>query len=355
MDARSSQPLLSVIVPVYKTERYLDECVRSILTQSLTDMEVILVDDESPDGAPAMCDAYAAEDSRVKVIHKRNAGLGHARNTGIDYATGRYVTFVDSDDILDPATFATAVSLMEEHGADMVRYACNRFVDGGGSGPESYDKAPVIFDTPDQLRSLALCIFDIPTPDHNVYDLGGSSCMAVYRMDIIRRFALRFENEREYLSEDYLFNFDYYRHSEKVVWIPRTYYHYRITPGSLTRKVDLNVMARVEKYCRYVSAKFKARDFTPDEQHYATGFYIRALRANMKFVFLSPDLTMAQKRRWFQERTADPYFRERCATYPWRGLPIKQRVLFNTVFNRRFYASYALIVGFSKLRKDKLK
>lgn len=350
------QPLVSVIVPVYRTERYLDECVQSLLGQTLRDIEIILVDDGSPDGCPAMCDAYAELDSRVKVVHKKNAGLGHARNTGIDHATGKYVAFVDSDDYLEPQTYATALREMEEHDADMVRFSCNRFTDGGERSPERYDGTPQVFDSPADLRQLALCVFDVPTPAHSRFDLGGSSCMALYRLDIIRRFGLRFVSERVYLSEDYIFNFDYYRHSRRVVWLPHTYYHYRVTPGGLTCRLNLEVMARVETYCRYMEGLFKARGFDSESDlHYATGFYIRALRANMRYIFNHPQLSMAEKRRWFEERTADPYFRSRCATYPWRGLPVKQRILFKTVFDRRFLASYLLIVGFSKLRKDKLK
>lgn len=88
----------SIIIPVYKVEQYLDECVRSVLCQTYPDFEVILVDDGSPDNCPAMCDGYAAEDSRVKVIHKTNGGLSDARNAGLKIATGDYVAFLDSDD-----------------------------------------------------------------------------------------------------------------------------------------------------------------------------------------------------------------------------------------------------------------
>lgn len=354
-DHQSHGPLLSVIVPVYKTERYLDSCVRSVLGQTLEDLELILVDDESPDGAPEMCDAYAAADPRVKVIHKKNAGLGAARNTGLEQATGKYVAFLDSDDIIEPQTYAESVALMESRGADMVRFRCNRFLDSGECSETTYDGEPVEFDTPDDIRSLALCIFDIPSPEMDRFDLGGSSCMAVYRHDLLSRHALRFENEREYLSEDYLFNFDYYRHASKVVWLPRTYYHYRITQGSLTRKLNLGVMDRVEHYCRHVEDIFRDRGFGEADMHYASGFYVRALRANMRFVFLSKELDRAGKKKWFDERTTDPAFVRRFGSYPWRHLPLKQRILFRAMAGRHFLLCYGLIVGFSRLRKDKLK
>ncbi len=95
-------PLFSIIIPIYKTELYLDRCVQSARRQSFSHIEIILVDDGSPDGCPAMCDAYAREDARVKVIHKPNGGLSDARNAGMEAATGDYLLFLDSDDYLEP-------------------------------------------------------------------------------------------------------------------------------------------------------------------------------------------------------------------------------------------------------------
>ena len=96
------QPKVSVVVPVYRVEQYLDRCMQSLLTQTLREIEIVLVDDGSPDLCPQMCDAYAAQDDRVRVYHKQNNGLGMARNDGMDRATGEYVTFVDSDDYVAP-------------------------------------------------------------------------------------------------------------------------------------------------------------------------------------------------------------------------------------------------------------
>ncbi|MBO5913406.1 MAG: glycosyltransferase family 2 protein [Clostridia bacterium] len=95
----------SIVVPVYGVEKYLDECINSLLKQTYTDFEIILVDDRSPDNCPQMCDGYAQSDSRVRVIHKpQNEGLGFARNTGLEAAKGDYVIFADSDDTIDPKT-----------------------------------------------------------------------------------------------------------------------------------------------------------------------------------------------------------------------------------------------------------
>lgn len=93
---------ISIIVPIYKVERYLKRCVDSILNQTFTDFELILVDDGSPDNCGRICDEYAEKDNRIYVIHKENGGLSDARNAGLDYATGQYIIFVDSDDFVEP-------------------------------------------------------------------------------------------------------------------------------------------------------------------------------------------------------------------------------------------------------------
>lgn len=97
-------PKVSVIVPVYNVEKYLDRCVNSLVNQTLNDIEIIFVDDGSPDGCPAMCDEYARKDGRVHVIHKMNGGLSSARNDGLKHVTAEYYMFVDSDDWLDIET-----------------------------------------------------------------------------------------------------------------------------------------------------------------------------------------------------------------------------------------------------------
>ena len=101
MTEQKKSPEISIIVPVYKVEKYLNECIDSILAQTFTDFELILVDDGSPDNCPALCDAAAEKDSRVRVIHQQNKGLSGARNAGINVARGNWLGFVDSDDMID--------------------------------------------------------------------------------------------------------------------------------------------------------------------------------------------------------------------------------------------------------------
>lgn len=112
-------PLLSIIVPVYKVENYLPKCIDSILAQTFTDFELILVDDGSPDDCPALCDAAAEKDARVRVIHQKNGGLSAARNAGLDAARGAWIGFVDSDDYIAPEMYEVLYKAVQSTGADL--------------------------------------------------------------------------------------------------------------------------------------------------------------------------------------------------------------------------------------------
>ena len=123
----NSNPKISVIVPVYKVEKYLDRCVESIVNQTYKNLEIILVDDGSPDNCPAMCDAWAEKDERIRVIHKENGGLADARNAGMDIATGDYIGFVDSDDWIEPNMYEVLLKNALKYDADISR--CGLWLD----------------------------------------------------------------------------------------------------------------------------------------------------------------------------------------------------------------------------------
>lgn len=115
--------LISVIIPVYKVEQYLDRCVKSVVDQTYKNLEIILIDDGSPDNCPQMCDKWEKSDFRIKVIHKKNGGLSSARNTGIEIAKGKYIAFVDSDDYIQKEMYEKLYEAIEKYKADMA--ICN--------------------------------------------------------------------------------------------------------------------------------------------------------------------------------------------------------------------------------------
>lgn len=151
----NTNPLVSVIIPVYKVEKYLKQCVDSVRNQTYTNLEIILVDDGSPDRCGEICDEYAAEDSRVRVIHQSNQGVAKARNTGIDLAKGDYFFFVDSDDVVERNALDTFMETVNLYTADMVCSGCSYIDEEGYPLDRSTEERMLIMNTDEALRYYA--------------------------------------------------------------------------------------------------------------------------------------------------------------------------------------------------------
>lgn len=132
--------LISVIVPIYNVEKYLHQCLKSIINQTYKNLEIILVDDGSPDNCPKICDEYSRKDKRIKVIHKENGGLSSARNAGLDVVTGEYISFIDSDDMIDEKFIETLYNLCKENNCDISECNLQRFEKEVVKKADNYDK-----------------------------------------------------------------------------------------------------------------------------------------------------------------------------------------------------------------------
>lgn len=216
-----NKPEVSIVVPVYKVEEYLDECVRSILGQTFSNFELILVDDGSPDRCGELCDGYAKEDERVRVIHKENGGLSDARNAGIDIARGYYLLFVDSDDAITPDHLEYLYQAAEEYDADIVQG--NRSMYPERLGKDRPDRRNVPYDIRFFTREEALSDFLTYTTQYtNVW-------AKLYRKELFKK--TRFPKGK--LSEDEYTTYKLILESEKVVCLPKMIYFYRIREGSI--------------------------------------------------------------------------------------------------------------------------
>lgn len=225
-------PKLSVIIPVYNVESYLERCVDSIRKQTFSDLEIILIDDGSADASGRICDELAKKDRRIRVIHKQNEGQGIARNHGLDNAHGKYVAFVDSDDYMETDAYEFIIGRMEEKN---VQLACFGYTQDDAEGRSVYRS--VIKERTyqkDEIKKQFLLHFfgDDPKED----DLRGvSACMSVYRMDIINENSIRFLSERKVFSEDTIFNLDYCKYIDKAMACQRRLYHYCLKEDSFTK------------------------------------------------------------------------------------------------------------------------
>jgi len=235
-------PKISIIVPVYNVEKYLVQNADSLLAQTWQDFEIIFVDDGSSDNSGAICDQYATKDPRVKVIHKVNEGLGFARNTGLDAAKGDYVVFLDSDDYAAPDMLERLMVPVTEKGADTVIGGFQRVSDAGEVlYREQYEKQN--FRGKDVFYRFLPKIFGSDPKKHDAFRM--SVWNGLYSMDIIRDHNVRFPSERVMISEDLLFDFDYYRHAQSVAVIDSLAYCYRVNPTSLTSKYRPNKLKMV--------------------------------------------------------------------------------------------------------------
>lgn len=219
------EPLISVIVPVYKVEKYLTKCVNSIRAQTYSNIEIILIDDGSPDRCGEICDSLAKQDQRIRVIHKPNGGLSSARNAGIDVAKGEYIGFVDSDDSIEPYMYEKLLDLLYKEKTKLAVCAVNYVYEDG----RKLNK-PSLGDN---------CTFDfyhaiIEMNIHRLFDMGAWS--KLYHKSLFDN--LRFPVGK--LSEDYYIMFEIFDRAQNVSYLDTPCYNYLQRKNSITRNAKIN-------------------------------------------------------------------------------------------------------------------
>ncbi len=230
------KPLVSVIVPVYKVEDYLHRCVDSILQQTYTNLEIILVNDGSPDKCPEICDAYAALDSRVIVVHKKNGGVSSARNAGLEQMHGVYACFVDSDDFLPKNAILELYEAAQKENTPFVVGICGIYGTKAVKNPIVKQRKFTIQEEPEQLLAY-------------IVENGSYSPYAkLYRTDLIQNNGLRFREDMK-IAEDTVFLRTYLRYCDSVCMIPKVVYSYTADNAqSLSKKA-------YEEYCELYGQK----------------------------------------------------------------------------------------------------
>ena len=228
---------VSVIVPVYKVEQFIDRTMDSLLRQTLKGIEIILVDDGSPDNCPAICDRYAHEYPNVRVIHKKNAGLGMACNSGMEIAMGEYIAFCDSDDYVDSDMYESMYNAATENHADAVFTGIKTVDQNGNVSPmNDYPVRKVIIQR-DEIYQFAMNMIASQPSDAMERRIPMSAKVALYRKALIDEHHLRFVSEREFISEDLIWNMDVLCHAACIVALPKTYYYYYTNSASLSKRI----------------------------------------------------------------------------------------------------------------------
>lgn len=322
---------LSIIVPVYNVERYLDRCIDSLLKQDIEDYEIILIDDESTDLSGQKCDTWAQKDDRIRVIHKKNAGAGFARNTGVEVAKGQYLAYVDSDDYVKEGAFKKIIFNMDKSGADACYFGYyDVFLNGKQeqvsfppkklqySGEEKYEFAKYIISSKPESTQVKFC--------------GGYPWSGIVRKELVDRHRIWFPSEKIVMNEDLFFNLEIVLHSEKIIIIPDYYYYYCHNENSLTisyqkdrfQNAKNTYKTMVEKFSNYIK--------------HDIDFYQRIER-----LFLS-NLISCLKQEYTYNRYKKKIISKICSdstvvdvinSYPVERMPFKQRILFNAIKDRK--------------------
>jgi len=248
---------ISVIIPVYNVQDYLEECVNSILAQTYTNLEIILVDDGSKDNSGQLCDAFSKRDSRVKVIHKENGGVSTARNAGIESATGEYIAFVDADDYIAPDMYSRLMNLLKYFGADFC------FSNRTMNQCEPLIKSVYVRNNTEALRKFNS--FSFEGDDHIPNSIWGG----IISSAIVKK--LRFPDDIHHY-EDYYMQKQYLSASKVVVITNEPFYYYRIREGSANRS-DYNIKVAS---CMKIADYLKKNKVIKDRQEYddTTSFFI---------------------------------------------------------------------------------
>ncbi len=345
------QPKVSIIVPVYNAEKYLERCINSLRTQTLSDIEIILVDDSSSDSSLGICKNASEEDSRIKVIHKENEGAGKARNAALMVATGEYIGFVDSDDFVDTDMFKTLYEKAQEYNADLVMSGVlyvdgNMFSESGECVRKTYFDKDTHFESEEELKKLRMGIVGAAPEDSDDSKYGMSIWKNLFRNDIIKQNDITFQSEREMLSEDALFMIDYISCIGKATGICKAFYNYCRNGDSISKGYKKDRFQKSLVFINEVEKRFK-KDIEPSEyQIYIDRFWqamCRVICSQEIMHAMDEGIKFADLKKRLKEVCTHSMTIRVLKSYPIRKLPFSQRV-FAYAMKYRLYFILKLLV-----------
>lgn len=224
MDNREA--LISIVVPIYNVEKYLSRCIDSILNQTYRNLELILVDDESPDGCGNICDEYQKKDSRIRVIHQKNRGLSGARNAGIDIATGEYIGFVDSDDYIAPQMYESLLKLNIDNDAQIA--ICGRYYE--------FEDGRRLIRYNEKEETIVMTNIEAITRMNSFSSFDMAAWDKLYKRELFE--GIRYPEGK--LSEDYFIIYKLFERAHRIVFNPKPLYFYLQRTNSISRNKKIN-------------------------------------------------------------------------------------------------------------------
>lgn len=340
-------PKVSIIVPVYNVEKYLDRCIQSLLKQTLQEIEIILVDDESPDSCPQMCDKYAIYDSRIKVIHKKNEGLGMACNSGLKIATGDYIAFCDSDDWVSPATYETLYSTAINTNADAVYSGIQTINDEGivtlMNQPTNFE----IITERCRIYEFAMDMISSRAEDPIESHIAMSAKIVLYRRNLIEQYNLKFESERKLISEDLIWNLDILGHASIITTIPQTFYYYYNNANSISKKIRLDRFGYFKIIRNELFHRTANMGFPIDVKERINRMFLRYVRHDIGNILLSENPFLLRY-KLVKERMSDKTTQIVLSSFPLKKLTKRQQFVMWAIRYQQVILIYLLFKLFRK-------
>lgn len=258
--------LISIIVPIYNAECYLNKCITSLTSQTYKNLEIILVDDESPDKCPKICDDWQKKDQRIKVIHKKNGGVSAARNTGLEIAKGNYILFIDADDYIEKNCLETCIKIINKHHLDILKFGYQKELNFYHQ--KNKFTVPVNKCINKEDYNADIYKYVLTTPDFcNIWN-------AIIKRDICQK--IRFDINLT-MGEDFLYFVKCVTKSQKIYFLDKCFYHYIINNNSITHQFDIN--KNITKLKNAMTANIKIQTIINKEKYpYKNDYQIQSIK-----------------------------------------------------------------------------
>lgn len=350
-----NNPLVSVVVPMYNVEKYLPRCLDSLLRQSLDGIEIVCVDDGSPDASGAIADNYALSYPNIKVIHRPNGGLGPARNTGIDNATGIFVGFVDSDDWVELDMYERLYRAAIESNADIVVGGHRDSSEQRVMCTKKHPLAGCTVHGRDQIDPIRIKLYGHAEDDTTTESFPMAVWASIYRREMIVKNHLRF---KPLLSEDTLFNLRAYHCANVIAFTDVTGYRYRKEgQASITKSLRPDLITRYERFVEELSN-------TAKKEHVLKFVRMRIARTAVECIRLcagiiaESNISTTSKRQWLSDLASSRLQVEYGSALPLDSLPFQQRCFEKLLINGNYRCCIFLlnfrerVKAFRYLRED---
>ena len=339
---------VSVIIPVYNTEKYIEECISSVVNQTFKDIEIILVDDGSTDNSSKLCDLYSKKYDFINVIHKNNEGLGLTRNAGMMKASGRYIIFVDSDDYIEKNTIETVLNKILLDDADVCYYS-NKCLRTTGICENEVRHYPKTLVGSNIVNELFPKFFGTSQRKIDSYSIG-SACMAMYNLEFLRKNDLYFQSEREVLCEDIIFNANVCLKCKKVTFVNDCLYVYRENLNSLTHTYREDRFNKAEKLYQIENSIISNNCPTQEAYLRAKDTFITNVIVSIKQE-VAHQSAYSYKRRKILEIANNERLKECLNIYPLKDLTLSKQILLHLL--RLKFVDMVLLIVFIKVKSSK--